>query len=1187
MVPDGNRGWVIGTQGAILATNDGGKSWLPQTSGITDNLLSLTFLADGRHGWVVGVDGTMLFTGDGGNTWVRQNSRTKSVLHSIVFLDDQRGWASGSEGTIVRTVDGGKNWTTQSTNTDFSINSITFLQDGKQGWAVGERGTILTTSNGGDTWTPHSIDTEEGFDSVIFLANGIQGRVIGRDGSIFTTIDGGKTWTRQSSGSGYTVRHVIFANDGAHGMAAGVNGILKTEDGGRNWVPQTIGEHARITAVTLLPDTRRGWAVSADASIFATTDGGGNWAAQAEGNDEPLYSIAFSDDGSHSWAVGSRGTILTTANGWKNWFPQKSNTPVVLESVVFLANDTDGWAVGHEGTIIATSNGGKTWAYQKSGTESNLNSVMFLRNGTQGWITGDDGKILNTIDRGKNWTQQVSGTQESLYNVFFLSDGKHGWSVGRHGIILFTNNGGKNWTAQKSGVESDIKSILFFEDGKRGWAASRDGTILATTNGGESWFRQASYPSQYFNTIRFSSNEKQGWAIGSSVVTTQDGGRTWMKFTEKESFRSAFVLRNENAAFAVGDVPQIVAMQRTKLTYPIVTAYQIEHTPVNEVLKFYLSPGTAACDGEMVQSRLSFRFAAGTEYIPLKEMDLRPVEGEISTPFNPGKMQIERGSKYALRLELSCGNHYAFKYDIDKLTYGDWIAENVPGGYPTAYGILAIGVYLLSLFSAYLIAPSYLFALRRGMYHPALDVLPSWLTAGLRLLAEVTGLWLCKRPRVIDSWVNSHWNTWKVQLEALEPQVFTQTYQPLPIEIGDRGTAETVSNPTPTDMGRFFGSKAKPLQIIGVGGAGKTTLAMQLCRWQLGAHANDYMGSHRRLPIWLDGEFSDLATALDGKLRLLLNNNAPDPLWRNALIDSGRICIVADRLSEQTKPTQKAILNIFQTWPSAMLIVTARHSFTIPLSTTIRPLPIDSLPVIVGLIEHNLRDLERNNGEYRHHQDISDASTTLAQDGQIVNGLIRIIVKSPSIEGKIPQLTPLLIRLFVNAIKNAPNTVNDQNNQPASVPEIYFSYLRSLFKIEDEAYKTDDAIISAAFELAQISLGDRYVPGLFWKNSIKKRFANESVLSKNENYTRLVNAGLLQAEDAGDDTQLRFVLDTLAEYMAAFKYAEVCDGDPEQWQTLIDKARAKMNTDGFITALENVYSAYAGRRWQHMSLRFR
>jgi photosystem II stability/assembly factor-like uncharacterized protein len=74
VAPDGLHAWAVGTEGTILATEDGGSTWTPQASGTTAELRGILFLADGVHGWVWGEDG-LLATQDGGKTWRAPGAR--------------------------------------------------------------------------------------------------------------------------------------------------------------------------------------------------------------------------------------------------------------------------------------------------------------------------------------------------------------------------------------------------------------------------------------------------------------------------------------------------------------------------------------------------------------------------------------------------------------------------------------------------------------------------------------------------------------------------------------------------------------------------------------------------------------------------------------------------------------------------------------------------------------------------------------------------------------------------------------------------------------------------------------------------------------------------------------------------------------------------------------------------------
>jgi len=81
---DKDHGWVVGGNGSILKTDNGGVNWISQTSGTTAQLNTVTFLPDGKHGWVAGNEGIILETSDGGATWIRrtlENTWTRGGLY--------------------------------------------------------------------------------------------------------------------------------------------------------------------------------------------------------------------------------------------------------------------------------------------------------------------------------------------------------------------------------------------------------------------------------------------------------------------------------------------------------------------------------------------------------------------------------------------------------------------------------------------------------------------------------------------------------------------------------------------------------------------------------------------------------------------------------------------------------------------------------------------------------------------------------------------------------------------------------------------------------------------------------------------------------------------------------------------------------------------------------------------------
>ncbi|MFZ5550192.1 MAG: YCF48-related protein [Pseudomonadota bacterium] len=107
--PDGRRGWVVGGD-AIAATADGGVTWQRQP-GTEGWIRKLHPGSDGHRAWAVGAQGTVLATLDGGRSWMAQRSGTRAALTWVGFLPDgQRGLVLGSGGTVLVTENGGLTW---------------------------------------------------------------------------------------------------------------------------------------------------------------------------------------------------------------------------------------------------------------------------------------------------------------------------------------------------------------------------------------------------------------------------------------------------------------------------------------------------------------------------------------------------------------------------------------------------------------------------------------------------------------------------------------------------------------------------------------------------------------------------------------------------------------------------------------------------------------------------------------------------------------------------------------------------------------------------------------------------------------------------------------------------------------------------------------------------------------------
>ncbi|MGH9768975.1 MAG: YCF48-related protein [Blastocatellia bacterium] len=95
------NGWVVGNNGTILKTTNGGDAWTAQTSGTAANLRDVYFV-DANHGWAVGDSGVILTTSDGGATWSPEQSGVAANLRGVFFANANTGFAVGDGGVILK-----------------------------------------------------------------------------------------------------------------------------------------------------------------------------------------------------------------------------------------------------------------------------------------------------------------------------------------------------------------------------------------------------------------------------------------------------------------------------------------------------------------------------------------------------------------------------------------------------------------------------------------------------------------------------------------------------------------------------------------------------------------------------------------------------------------------------------------------------------------------------------------------------------------------------------------------------------------------------------------------------------------------------------------------------------------------------------------------------------------------------
>ncbi len=283
------------------------------------------FFLDHKKGWIVGSDGVMLATDDGGNSWIQAKKFTTDSFVQIYFENETTGWvlcqrniyARGSNATsyLRRTTDGGRTWEI----VEFQdggrerVTKMLFHEDGRA-TAFGEGGIFYGLQEDRTSWKKsqtaiHYLLLDGGF------ANETVGAIVGAGGTIMFTEDAGFTWEKATLLGDLDTRFnaVDFAGKGA--WAVGSKGRIFRSNGARLWRQVNSGVTANLNGVYFTSQTN-GWAVGDNGVIVRTRDGGTTWMDEKSKTSHKLEKVIFSNG--RGWAIGFGGTVLTYDEGVRN-----------------------------------------------------------------------------------------------------------------------------------------------------------------------------------------------------------------------------------------------------------------------------------------------------------------------------------------------------------------------------------------------------------------------------------------------------------------------------------------------------------------------------------------------------------------------------------------------------------------------------------------------------------------------------------------------------------------------------------------------------------------------------------------------------------------------------------------------------------------------------------------------------
>jgi len=281
--------------------------WIQQISGTTSYLEDVFFVNEST-GWVVGEDGLILKTTNGGINWNAQTSGITVTLECIRFLDVTTGFAVSRSGNIIKTTNSGLNWTNYNLDSTYFLTKVLFINN-FTGYVVESANKLFKTTNTGINWILLNSNPQIGGWDFNFINQSTGYLASGSNGKIWKTTDGGNTFNQSLSLiSGLWA--VYFVNSST-GYSGGYQ-FHSTTNGGNNWVQKTLPTNVIIEKIFFVNENT-GFFVSEnghDSTLQKTTNGGNSWILQTKPS-ASYYSIFFINSNT-GWAVGSGGVIIKT-----------------------------------------------------------------------------------------------------------------------------------------------------------------------------------------------------------------------------------------------------------------------------------------------------------------------------------------------------------------------------------------------------------------------------------------------------------------------------------------------------------------------------------------------------------------------------------------------------------------------------------------------------------------------------------------------------------------------------------------------------------------------------------------------------------------------------------------------------------------------------------------------------------
>ncbi len=599
--------WVAGDSGKVYRSTTFGKSWETLSLASPSTRFTALQFLDNQVGFLVGSNGTILKTTDGGTTWDSKTPASPEHFNALSFRNGQVGFVVGKNGKVQRTTDGGETWTAIHNRIWENKDIFSVSAKGNLVYLTGEDGLAAKSTDGGNTWTELNFKTDSRSDVTgVFVQSSDTVFFIGGGGFIRRTTnrDTSYIWGLHEL---YAPLSHIFIYNHQKGWAVSDknNAVLRTTDGGLTWqLPtnttinmtwvQTRGGSYIGSTLVHSPFNKRVVYAAGGGTVIRSNDLGETWTQIATiPNATSVHSFYVSHSDSNTWiAAVSRNRVVKTTNAGQTWTTTITATYTNYGMPLEMSPDNP--------DVVY-------YAPEAAGSPQNANAVFYR--------STDFGSTWDTVSitqfRSPCDVQIVRGDSS---NIFWCADGITGSGQAR---LWRSTDEGRTWSNVFTGTGSEMpmlaNSLLNPSVGfVTQWSS---GGVQRSTDYGKTWTTISTVGSAW--GVDIAKDDPNVMLFG-----VYGGGQSYLSFNRGDNFRQA-ALSGSNSGFLFIDRATLLAQQTSRIaklsvTYTVPTsnaqALALTSPATNAILNFGTSHNITWTASNIPQVKIEFQPAADSAW---------------------------------------------------------------------------------------------------------------------------------------------------------------------------------------------------------------------------------------------------------------------------------------------------------------------------------------------------------------------------------------------------------------------------------------------------------------------------------------------------------------------------------------------------------------------------------------------